>query len=127
MELIENIKEYFTYDKGTVIWNATACLIAGISLIISFYLAGTQFKDRLLRKKVLGYIYSFYQPVYIVDNLPSTFKIKKDIKCLLFNEQDVFDTLIELNKENLIEAVSDAETDLLNVKWKPNMNFAKLG
>ena len=96
-----------------------------MSLLISLYLGYLQFKDRLLKKKVLGYVYRYYAPTYIVTNLPTTMQIENDLKNIIFSKQDIFDTLIELNKENMIQAVSSLDTDLPNVKWKPNMIFVK--
>ena len=52
-------------------------------------------------------------------------QIENDLKNIIFSKQDIFDTLIELNKENMIQAVSNLDTELPNVKWKPNMVFAK--
>lgn len=125
LELIEVIKNSYVDNNIVLICTIISCVIALVSLLISIYLGFLQFKDRLLKKKVLGYIYRYYAPTYIVTNLPTTSQIEKELKNILFSKQDIFDTLIELNKENMIEAVSSLDTDLPNVKWKPKMNFAK--
>lgn len=125
LELIEVIKNSYVDNNIVLICTIISCVIALVSLLISIYLGFLQFKDRLLNKKVLGYIYRYYAPTYIVTNLPTTSQIEKELKSILFSKQDIFDTLIELNKENMIEAVSSLDTDLPNVKWKPKMNFAK--
>lgn len=125
LELIEVIKNSYVDNNIVLICTIISCVIALASLLISIYLGFLQFKDRLLKKKVLGYIYRYYAPTYIVTNLPTTLQIEKELKNILFSKQDIFDTLIELNKENMIEAVSSLDTDLPNVKWKPKMNFAK--
>lgn len=125
LELIEVIKNSYVDNNIVLICTIISCVIALVSLLISIYLGFLQFKDRLLKKKVLGYIYRYYAPTYIVTNLPTTSQIEKELKSILFSKQDIFDTLIELNKENMIEAVSSLDTDLPNVKWKPKMNFAK--
>ena len=125
LELIEVIKNSYVDNNIVLICTIISCVIALVSLLISIYLGFLQFKDRLLKKKVLGYIYRYYAPTYIVTNLPTTSQIEKELKSILFSKQDIFDTLIELNKENMIQAVSSLDTDLPNVKWKPKMNFAK--
>ena len=125
LELIGAIENSNADDNIVIVCTVISCTIALISLIISLYLVFLQFKDRLLKKKVLGYIYRYYAPTYIVTNLPTTMQIENDLKNIIFSKQDIFDTLIELNKENMIEAVSSLDTDLPNVKWKPNMIFAK--
>lgn len=100
-------------------------VIAIVSLLISLFIFFLQIKDRLLKRKVLGYIYRYFEPVYTVDKLPSTQQIENDLKSLLFSKKDIFSTLIELNKENFINAVGDLSTDLPNIKWKPNMIYHK--
>ena len=124
IELIETIKNSNT-NNIILICTIISCGIALTSLLISLYFGFLQFKDRLLKKKVLGYIYRYYAPTYSITNLPTTSQIEEEIKNIIFTKQDIFDTLIELNKENMIEAVSNLDTDLPNVKWKPKMNFAK--
>lgn len=121
LKLIEIIENSNADNNIVIICTVISCAIALVSLLISLYLG----KDRLLKKKVLGYIYRYYAPTYIVTNLPTTMQIENDLKNIIFSKQDIFDTLIELNKENMIQAVSDSDTDLPNVKWKPNMFFAK--
>lgn len=125
LELIEVIKNSYVDNNIVLICTIISCVIALVSLLISIYLGFLQFKDRLLKKKVLGHIYRYYAPTYIVTNLPTTSQIEKELKNILFSKQDIFDTLIELNKKNMIEAVSSLDTTLPNVKWKPKMNFAK--
>lgn len=125
IELIETIKNSNTNNNIILICTIISCGIALTSLLISLYFGFLQFKDRLLKKKVLGYIYRYYAPTYSITNLPTTSQIEEEIKNIIFTKQDIFDTLIELNKENMIEAVSNLDTDLPNVKWKPKMNFAK--
>ena len=125
IELIETIKNSNTNNIIILICTIISCGIALTSLLISLYFGFLQFKDRLLKKKVLGYIYRYYAPTYSITNLPTTSQIEEEIKNIIFTKQDIFDTLIELNKENMIEAVSNLDTDLPNVKWKPKMNFAK--
>ena len=125
IELINAIKDSYTGNNIVLICTVVSCLIALISLIISIYLGFLQFKDRLVKKRVLGYIYRYYAPTYIVTNLPTTSQIENELGNIFFSKQDIFDTLIELNKENMIEAVSDLNTDLPNVKWKTHMIFAK--
>ncbi len=125
IELIETIKNSNTNNNVILICTIISCGIALTSLLISLYFGFLQFKDRLLKKKVLGYIYRYYAPTYSVTNLPTTSQIEKELKNIIFSKQDIFDTLIELNKENMIEAVFSLDTDLPNVKWNPKMNFAK--
>ena len=125
IELIETIKNSNTNNNIILICTIISCGIALTSLLISLYFGFLQFKDRLLKKKVLGYIYRYYAPTYSITNLPTTSQIEEEIKNIIFTKQDIFDTLIELNKENMIEAISNLDTDLPNVKWKPKMNFAK--
>lgn len=125
IELIETIKNSNTNNNIILICTIISCGIALTSLLISLYFGFLQFKDRLLKKKVLGYIYRYYAPTYSITNLPTTSQIEEEIKNIIFAKQDIFDALIELNKENMIEAVSNLDTDLPNVKWKPKMNFAK--
>lgn len=125
VELIETIKNSNTDNNIVLVCTIISCAIALISLIISLYLGFLQFKDRLLKKKVLGYIYRYYAPTYVVTHLPTTSQIENELKSIIFSKQDIFDTLIELNKENMIEAVSSLDTDLSNVRWKPHMIFSK--
>ena len=125
LKLIETIENSSADNNIVIICTVISCVIALMSLLISLYLGYLQFKDRLLKKKVLGYIYRYYAPTYIVTNLPTTMQIENALKNIIFSKQDIFDTLIELNKENMIQAVSNLDTELPNVKWKPNMVFAK--
>ena len=125
LKLIETIENSSADNNIVIICTVISCVIALMSLLISLYVGYLQFKDRLLKKKVLGYIYRYYAPTYIVTNLPTTMQIENDLKNIIFSKQDIFDTLIELNKENMIQAVSNLDTELPNVKWKPNMVFAK--
>lgn len=125
LKLIETIENSSADNNIVIICTVISCAIALMSLLISLYLGYLQFKDRLLKKKVLGYVYRYYAPTYIVTNLPTTMQIENDLKNIIFSKQDIFDTLIELNKENMIQAVSSLDTDLPNVKWKPNMIFVK--
>ena len=125
LKLIETIENSSADNNIVIICTVISCVIALMSLLISLYLGYLQFKDRLLKKKVLGYIYRYYAPTYIVTNLPTTMQIENALKNIIFSKQDIFDTLIELNTENMIQAVSNLDTELPNVKWKPNMVFAK--
>lgn len=124
-ELIEVIKQSYSGDNIALISSIISCIVALFSLFISLYILFIQLKDRMLKKKVLGYIYKYYAPSYITDRLPTTKKILKELKSILFSEQDIFDALVELNKEELIQAVSNLDDNLNDVKWKPNMIFAK--
>lgn len=124
IKLIEVFQQSISSNNIILICTIVSCIIAVFSLIVSGYLWFLQFKDRFLRKKVLGYIYSFYAPTYSFEQLPTTTKIIKEICSFIFKEKDVFNTLIELNKENVNEAVADLSTTLSNVRWKPHMIFA---
>lgn len=93
--------------------------------MISLYVFLLQTKDRILTKKVLSYIYSYFSPTYTTDKLPTTDKIQKNLKSIIFSKQDIFDTILQLNKENLIEAVGDLSTNLQKLKWKPNVKYWK--
>ena len=123
IRLIEYLTQNDSNDEVIVICTIISVIIALISLLISLYLGFLQFKDRLARKKVLGYIYNYYSPTYVFDKLPTTKMIKKDLKNIFISEDFIFSTLIELNKENIIEAVADLNTDMENIKWKPNLVF----
>lgn len=125
IELIEILKDTNSTDNIVLVCTIISCVIAVISLLISLFIFFLQIKDRLLKKKVLGYIYRYFASTYMVDNLPSTQQIENDLKNILFSKKDVFDTLIELNKENFISAVGDLSTDLPNIKWKPNTIYHK--
>lgn len=125
IELIETINNSNSQNFVIVICSVISCFVAVLSVIISIYLGYIQYKDKYIRKKVLGFIYKYYKPVYVITELPTTKMIKKSLKNILISEKDVFDTLIILNKEKLIEAVSDTNTDLDNVQWKPHMIFYK--
>lgn len=125
IQLIEAIKESNSSNNIILICTIISSVIAAISLFISLSIFFLQLKDRLLKKKVLGYVYSFFAPTYTIDKLPSTKQIENDLKCILFSKKDIFDTLIELNKEIFIYAVGDLSTDLSNIKWKPNTIYHK--
>ena len=125
IQLIEVIKENNSSNNIILICTIISSVIAAISLFISLSIFLLQLKDRLLKKKVLGYVYRFFAPTYMVDNLPSTKQIEDELKCILFSKKDIFDTLIELNKENFISAVGDLSTDLPNIRWKPNTIYHK--
>lgn len=127
IELIEVLKDTNSSNNIVLVCTIVSCVIAVISLIISLFIFFLQIKDRLLKKKVLGYVYRYFAPTYMVDNLPSTQQIENDLKNVLFSKKDIFDTLIELNKENFISAVGDLSTDLPNIKWKPNTIYHKNG
>lgn len=124
-KLIDAIKYSNSSNNIVLTCTVISCLIALISLIISLIVLFLQLKDRLLRKKVMGYIYQFFAPTYIVTQLPTTKKIIKELKTILFSEKDIFDTIIVLNKENIISAVGDTCTNLPDLKWKPNTNYYK--
>lgn len=127
IELIEILKDTNSTNNIVLVCTIISCVIAIISLLISLFIFFLQIKDRLLKKKVLGYIYRYFAPTYKEDNLPSTQQIENDLKNILFSKKDVFDTLIGLNKENFISVVGDLSTDLLNIKWKPNTIYHKNG
>lgn len=124
-KLINAIKYSNSTDNVILVCTIISCIIAIISLIISLFVLYLQIKDRLLKKNVMGYIYSFFAPTYIVTQLPTTQQITKELKTILFTEKDIFNTIIELNKENIISAVGDTCTTLPNLKWKPNTNYYK--
>lgn len=125
IELIKVIEK--TINNDNIILNCTviSCVIALLSLLISLIIFWLQIKDRILRKKVLGYIYKYFAPTYIDDALPTTNMIEQDLKNIFFSEKEIFDTLIYLNKENFINVVGDDSTILSEVKWKPNMVYHK--
>ncbi len=123
MELIDVIKNSYTTNNIVLACTIISSLISVASLIISIIILFLQIKDRLLRKRVMGYVYQFYAPTYIVTQLPCTKQIEEELKNLIFTEKDIFNTIIELNKENIISAVGDTNTDLINLKWKPNTNY----
>lgn len=125
IELINVIKESSSDNNITLICTIISCIVALGSLAISIYIGFLQFKDRLLRKKVIGFVYSYFAPTYMVDKLPSTNDIQNKLKSIIFSKQDIFDTIIELNKENIIHAVGDLSTDLENLKWKPHTIYFK--
>lgn len=125
IELIEVLKDTNTSNNIILICTIISCVVAMLSLFISLLVFFLQLKDRLLKKKVLGYVYKYFAPEYIIDKLPSTKKIKSDLKNILFSEKDIFDTLIDLNKENFISAVGDLSTNLADIKWKPNAIYHK--
>ena len=77
IRLIEYLTQNDSNDEVIVICTIISVIIAIISLLISLYLGFLQFKDRLVRKKVLGYVYNYYSPTYIFDKLPTTKMIKK--------------------------------------------------
>lgn len=124
-KLINAIKYSNSTDNVILVCTIISCIIAIISLIISLFVLYLQIKDRLLRKNVMGYIYSFFAPTYIVTQLPTTQQITKELKTILFTKKDIFNTIIELNKENIISAVGDTCTTLPNLKWKLNTNYYK--
>ena len=119
-ELIEIIKETNSSNNIIIVCTIISCIISVIALAISLYLGYTQIKEKLIRKKVTGYIYSFFAPIYSVTKLPSTQRIIEDNKNIIFSESDIFNTIIELNNLGLIEAVGDTMTGLNQLKWKPH-------
>ena len=60
--------------------------------------------EKMLKKKITGYIYSFFAPSYLIERLPSTEQIIKGNKSFWFSKTDIFNTIIELNNQGLIEA-----------------------
>lgn len=92
-KLINAIKYSNSTDNVILVCTIISCIIAIISLIISLFVLYLQIKDRLLRKSVMGYIYSFFAPTYIVTQLPTTQQIIKELKTILFNEKDIFATI----------------------------------
>lgn len=120
MELIDAIKNSYTTNNIVLACTIISSLISVASLIISIIILFLQIKDRLLRKRVMGYVYQFYAPAYIVTQLPCTKQIEEELKNLIFTKKDIFNTIIELNKENIISAVGDTNTNLISLKWKPN-------
>lgn len=119
-DLIDALLSNNANNNVLLICTILTCIIALVSVLISLSLFFLQLKDRLLKRKVLGYIYEYFAPLYIVDKLPTTIQIQNDLKCIFFTKKDVFNMIIELNKENLITAVGDLSTSLENIKWKPN-------
>ena len=127
LQLIEVIKESNSSNNIVLICTIISSFIAIVSLLISLFIFFLQIKDRLLKKKILGFVYSYFAPTYMVDKLPSTEQIENDLKCIIFSKKDIFNTLIELNKENFISAVGDLSTNLPNIKWKPNTIYHNNG
>lgn len=127
MKLIEVIKESNSSNNIILVCTIISSVIAIVSLIISLFIFFIQIKDRMLKKKVLGYVYSYFAPTYMVDKLPSTQQIENDLKSIIFSKKDIFNTIIELNKENFISAVGDLSTNLPNIKWKPHTIYHKNG
>lgn len=127
MKLIEVIKESNSSNNIILVCTIISSVIAIVSLIISLFIFFIQIKDRMLKKKVLGYVYSYFAPTYMVDKLPSTQQIENDLKSIIFSKKDIFNTIIELNKENFISAVGDLSTNLPNLKWKPQTIYHKNG
>ncbi len=124
-ELINIIKETNSNNNIILVCTIVSCFIALLTVIISIYIFLLQIKDRVLTKMVLGYIYSYFSPAYTIDKLPTTDNIQKNLKSVIFSKKDILDTIIYLNKENLIEAVGDLSTNLQKLKWKPNVKYWK--
>lgn len=124
-ELINIIKETNSNNNIILVCTIVSCFIALLTVIISIYIFLLQIKDRVLTKMVLGYIYSYFSPAYTIDKLPTTDNIQKNLKSVIFSKKDIFNTIIYLNKENLIEAVGDLSTNLQKLKWKPNVKYWK--
>lgn len=125
IELIEVVKNNSSSDNIIIICTTISCLVALVSLIISIYLCFIQTKDRLIRKKVLGYVYNYYAPAYEVEKLPTTKQIQSELRCLFISKKDVFDTLVSLNNDGAIQAVGDLETTQETIRWKPNTKYSK--
>lgn len=120
IELIITLKDINSSDDIALACTIVSCVIAVISLLVSLSIFFLQIKDRVLKKRVLGYIYQYFAPEYKADDLPTTQQIENDLKNIFFWKKDIFDTVIELNKEKLISAVGDSSSNLPNIKWKPN-------
>lgn len=75
VELIKVLKDTNSSNNIVIICTIISCFISILALGISLYLAYTQIKEKMLRKKVAGYIYSFFAPAYMIDRLPSTKQI----------------------------------------------------
>ena len=120
VELIKVLKDSNSSNNIVIICTIISCFIFILALGISLYFAYTQIKEKMLRKIVVGYIYSFFAPSYQIDKLPSTKEIVQKSKNFWFSETDIFNTIIELNNQGLIEACGDLLTQLNELKWKPN-------
>lgn len=120
VELINVLKETNSSNNIVIVCTIVSCLISFVALGISLYLAYTQIKEKILRKKVTGYIYSFFAPTYLINNLPSTKQIIDNNKGIFLSETDIFNTIIELNNQGLIQACGDLSTQLYELKWKPH-------
>lgn len=59
-KLIDAIKYSNSTNNVILACTIISCIIAIISLIISLVILYLQIKDRLLRKKAIGYLYSFF-------------------------------------------------------------------
>lgn len=96
VEIINVLKETNSSNGIEIICTIISCFISIIALGISLYLAYIQIKEKMLKKKITGYIYSFFAPSYIIDRLPSTEQIINENKNFCFSETDIFNTIIEL-------------------------------
>lgn len=120
VELIKVLKDTNSSNNIVIICTIISCIISLVALGISLYLAYTQIKEKMLKKKITGYIYSFFAPTYLITKLPSTKQIIDSNKNLWFSENDIFNTIVELNNQGLIEACGDLNTQLNELKWKPH-------
>lgn len=127
VELINVLKDANSSNCIVIICTIISCVISILALGISLYLAYTQVKEKMIRKKVTGYIYSFFAPTYMIDRLPSTKQIINENKNFWFSETDIFNTIIELNNQGLIEACGDTSTQLNELKWKPHTIYTGKG
>lgn len=120
VELINVLKDTNSSNSIIIVCTIISCIISFVALGISLYLAYTQIKEKMLKKKITGYIYSFFAPSYLIERLPSTEQIIKGNKSFWFSKTDIFNTIIELNNQGLIEACGDLSTQLNELKWKPH-------
>ena len=63
----------------------------------------------------------------MIDRLPSTKHIINENKNFWFSETDIFNTIIELNNQGLIEACGDTSTQLNELKWKQHTIYTGKG
>ncbi len=83
--------------------------------------------NRHLKYKICTYIYEFYQPTYMVDQLPTTEMVneKFNSKQRKYKKKKIEYLLIELSLENKIIMSTNLSSPLDKTRWRPNVNLGQ--
>jgi len=106
-------------DIISLVISIISLLFAAITIIWSLL----DRTNRILKYRICKFIYRYYAPCYMVNDLPSSNDIFKRFNKLNKENRNarLQYLLIELSHEKMIEMVTDLSSSFEQSKWKPNV------